>query len=446
MARRAGLPGSPRLRQRLEQRTRRLLAVRAVREAVVSLAGLIGRPVRNQSGAEIGRLVDVVTRWSEEERYPPVSGLVVKVGRRLAFVDASAIDHVTHGAVTLRSARLDLVDFQRRDGEVMLARDVLDHQVVDVDGVQVRRASDLYLAPALGAIRLVGVDLGVQSLLRRLGPARWRTRPTPDDVVDWAAIEPFAGSASELRLRMPHEGLRRLRPAELADLLEDLGRPARQELLESLEPEVAADALEEMEPDELAALLRDVDPERAASLVASMEPDEAVDALRGLAEEERRQLLWHMPETVATELAELLGYPKHQAGGFMTTVLARARPHEPVETVRERLRDLADHACDVDAVAVVDDEDRLVADVPLFELVVAAPDARIGELLDDAAPVTVFPDTPLSEVAGRLVDARRSSLLVVDDDGHPLGRILADDVLDGVVPERGRLHFPRLLG
>ena len=137
---------------RRRQRSQRLLANRTVRDAIISLAGIVGCPVRNQAGAEIGRLGDVVCRWTGDETYPPVTGLVVKVGRRLAFVSATAIDTIRHDAIVLSSARLDLVDFAPRPGEVTLFDQVLDHQLVDVDGVQVIRAADLYLAPLLRAV------------------------------------------------------------------------------------------------------------------------------------------------------------------------------------------------------------------------------------------------------------------------------------------------------
>ncbi len=229
----------PHLRRR---RTRRILAQEGVFDAIVSLAGLLGRPVRNQQGAEIGRLEDVVARWADGQVYPPVSGLVIRVGRRIAFVPASAIDRVRHAEVMLRSSRLDLRDVVRRPGEVHLARDVLDHQLVDVEGVQVIRAADLYLAEVLGRIRLVGADVSTATLLRRLGPRRWRPRPTPDRVIDWAAIQPFneptdpENPATPVRLNATNEGLHRLRPGELADLLEDLRRDERRELLAALEP------------------------------------------------------------------------------------------------------------------------------------------------------------------------------------------------------------------
>jgi hypothetical protein len=425
------------------------LASRAVRDAVVSLAGLVGRPVRNQGGAEIGRLVDVVCRWSGDETYPPVTGLVVRVGRRLAFVDASAIQTIEHTQVLLETARLDLTDFAPRPGEVTLADQVLDHQLVDVDGVQVIRAADLYLAPLFGRFCLVGVDISPQSLLRRLGPARWRHTPTPDRVIDWGAIQPFdeteKGEAPEVRLRTTNEGLERLRPGELADLLEDLMRPERQRLLDSLTPEEAADALEEMDPEELASLLREAEPTQAAQLLGAMEPDEAVDALRDLTSEERSELMAAIPEDKVADLIRLLGYPENEAGGFMTTAFLVAATSETVASLSERLAVQDDCPEELDAVVLVDQDGRMVWDLPLLQLLVN-PDATVlADLVGEAEPVTVGIHANVREVAERLIDARRMSVVVVDDGSLPVGRITADDVIDALLPERGRIHFPRLL-
>jgi Mg/Co/Ni transporter MgtE len=334
----------------------------------------------------------------------------------------------------------------------MLAKDVVDHQLVDIDGVQVIRAADLYLAWMPGTppgpprvLRLVGADVSVQTLLRRLGPKRWRGRPTPERVIDWSNIQPFAGEVRQVKLRSSNEGLRRLRPGELADLLEDLGRSGRQELLSHLEPEMAADALEEMDPEELGALLRETPPEQAAELVANMEPDEAVDALRDLDEDEREELFEHMDDQQREELTELLEYKEDTAGGFMTTTLVTATPDEGVGALRNRLRDEVDHRGEIDAVAVVDEGGRYVDDISLYDVAIAAEDQVVHDLLGDSEPITVTADAELREVAAQLTESRRSSVVVVDEDCHPIGRILADDVIDALLPERGRFHFPRLL-
>ena len=430
--------------------TERMLTSRQLRQDIVSLAGLIGRPVLNQAGDEVGRVVDLVAKVHGGETYPLVTGTVVRVGRRRAFLDASNIDRVHRRSVTLRTARLDLREFQRRDGEVLLARDILDHQLVDTDEIQVIRAADLYLAQVGDQVHLVGVDVGLQTLLRRLGPKRYRWHPTPDRVIDWAAIESFGEDSAEapaaVRLREPHAALRKLRPAELADVLEGLGRSGRKELLASLGEDLAADALEEMEPDELTALLREVEPAQAAELLSRMEPDEAVDALRELSRDEQSLLLSRIPLPDRRELVRLLGYPGDEAGGIMTSVLACAQPDETVAEVSQRLAEQARHRTEIDSVVVLDGDGRMIGDVSAFDLLVSSGDTRLGDLIDpENPPVTLRPDTDLDDVATELVESRRSSLVVVDDDGKPLGRILSDDVLDALVPGHGRLHFPRLL-
>ncbi|MGA2930465.1 MAG: CBS domain-containing protein [Acidimicrobiales bacterium] len=441
--------------QRRRRRTRRILASEGVFDSIVSLAGVLGRPVRNQTGQEIGRLDDVVARWADGQMYPPVSGLVIRVGRRLAFVPASAIDRIGHAEVLLRSSRLDLRDVVRRPAEVLLAKDVLDHQLVDVEGVQVIRAADLYLAEVLGRIRLVGADVSNATLLRRLGPRRWRPRPTPDRVIDWATIQPFSesggeaeGPATHMRLKTTNEGLHRLRPGELADLLEDLRRDERRELLAALSPDEAADALEEMQAEDLEQLLRESDPVEAARLLAAMEPDEAVDALRDLPLAVRAEVLRHIPAKTALALRELLGYEEDEAGGIMTTALVTAKSGDKVKKVVERLSEARSHDLDLDAVAVVDSDGRLLGDVGLLDILLAlrtSAETRMSALLDDEDVVTVEPHASANTVARQLIEARRHSMVVVDDDGRPIGRILADDVLDALVPTKGRFHFPRLL-
>ena len=437
-------PGTA-LRHRFERRSRRLEVAREVRESLVSLAGLIVRPVRHRAGEPVGRVVDVVVHWDTGEPYPPLAGIVAKVGARRAFVPASAIATVGQRDVTLSTARVDLREFVGREGETALAAEVLDHQLVDIDGARVVRAADLYLATIGGVVRLVGVDVGVGSLLRRLGPARWRTRPTPEAVIDWASVQSFGPRAGRGGARLArHRGeLNTLRPAELADLLEDLGRRERHQLLELVEPETAADALEEMDADQLYQLLTEADPGAAAQLVARMEPDEAAEALRELPDADRDTLLAAMPEQAAARLRPVLESAPGSAAGEMTTLLILNHPDDTVADVRRQLAEQAEHVVDLDAIIVVDGEGRLVDDVSVAELFVADPDTRLRELIGPPWPVTVGTDADVREVAERLIDSRRLSVVVLDEDDRPVGRILADDVLDAVVAGRRRWQFPR---
>ena len=431
------------LRHRFERRSRRLEVAREVRDSLVSLAGLTGRPVCPPAGEPVGRVADVVARWNTGEPYPPLAGLVVRVGARRAFVPAAAVASVGQREVRLSTARLDLRDFAPREGEAALAAEVLDHQLVDIDGARVVRAADLYLATVNGVVRLVGVDIGFGSLLRRLGPARRRTRPTPEAVIDWASVHSFGAGRGGARLARHRGELSTLRPAELADLLEDLGRRERHELLDLVEPDTAADALEEMDAGELHQLLTESDPAAAAPLVARMEPDEAAEALRDLDESGRDALLAALPGQAAARLRPVLSAPADSAGGQMTTLLVLARPEDTVEGVRARLAAQAEDVVDLDAIIVVDHDGRLVDDISVAELFVAAPDTVLRELTGPPWPVTVTADAGIREVAAKLADSRRLSVVVLDDHDRPVGRIMADDVLDALLAGRGRWQFPR---
>lgn len=440
MVRRPSTPLSPVLRS-LRRPRRGLVHERRVAASLISVAGLAGRPCRNRDGSDVGRIVDVVARWSGET-YPTVTGLVVRVGRRRVFVPVGQLGALSQTGAQLGSARLDLVDFARRPGEVVLIEDVIDHQLIDVDGVQVIRASDLYIARTNGDHRLVGVDVAMKTLLRRLGPRRWRSRPTPGKVIDWAAIQPFGTPGGAVRLTGANRELHRLGPSDLADLVEELGYNERQELLFALDSDAAADVLEELSPGDVVALLREAGGERAAVLVASMQPDEAVDALRELAEGERAQLLEQMPGPVSDRLRRLLAFDADTAGGLMTPVLVAVPGHRTVTDIRQELRGHADHASDVDAVLVLDQDGRLLDDITLFELLLAEPGQLMLELIGEPWPITVAPDAPIDEVLDALTDNRRASIVVVDD-GRPIGRILADDLLDALTTRRRSL-FSRL--
>ncbi|HET9257101.1 MAG TPA: CBS domain-containing protein [Pseudonocardiaceae bacterium] len=438
--------GSPAtaLRHRFERRSRRLEVARGIRESLVSLAGLIGRPVRHRGGESVGRVADVVAHWDTGESYPSLAGIITRVGARRAFVPASAIATVRQREVALATARLDLRDFVPREGETALAAQVLDHQLVDIDGARVVRAADLYLATVGGVVRLVGVDVGFGSLLRRLGPARWRTRPTPEAVIDWASVHSFGPAAGRGGARLVrHRGeLNTLRPAELADLLEDLGRRERHELLELVEPDTAADALEEMDAGQLHQLLSEADTSEIIPILSRMEPDEAAEALRSLSETDRAAVLAAMAEEAAARLRLVLEFPARSAGGEMTTMLVLAHPQDTVASLRPRLASQTQHLVDLDAILVVDSEGCLIDEISLAELFVAEPDTRLSELVGPPWPVTVTTDADVREVARRLIDSRRLSVVVLDNADRPVGRILADDVLDAVLTER-RWQFPR---
>ena len=403
--------------------------------SLVAVTTLRRSHVVNPSGDEVGRLADVVVRW-DEEAYPALTGVVVKVGRRRAFVHAYDIERLASGRVELRSARVVLEEFARREGEVLLVEDVLDHQLVDVTGARVVRAADLYLAALPTGTRLVAVDVGLKALARRMVPGRSAVRAgaRPDAVLDWSAVQPFAGSEGRVRLRETVGRLQHLRPDQLADLLDDLGRAERRSLLDQLDAEVAADVLEEAPPSRAAELLEEASPDRAAAMLLAMEPDEAAEALREVDDDTRHRLLSRLAADEAAHLDTLVRFSARTAGGHMTSRLVIVGLSDSVAEVRERLRVDQSTAGGLDAVVVVDHDGQLVDDVTTLELLLADPEVALSSLTGPPYPIVVHVDAGLGEVVERFIDQRGSSIVVVDDDRRPIGRILADDIVDTLVP------------
>lgn len=423
-------------------------SLKRLRSSLISVAGLIGRPALNQKGQEVGQIVDVICRWNTNQPYPVVSGILVRIARRVSWIAAGDLASISRGSITLHTARLDLRDFVSREGETRLMQEVIDHQLIDINGARVVRAADLYLARVGNQYRLVGVDTSLASLFRRLGPSRWRMRPTPNSVIDWASIQSFGAQTvgkHGIQYAAPASELKRLRPGELADLLEDLGRSERQELLNVLDADDAADALEEMQPKELESLLRESEPETAAGLLTRMEPDEAAEALRDLSEPVRADLLKRMSKESAHNVEEVLSYDEKEAGGFMTTTFVMGTMTDTVSSVRANLLEQKDKLREIDAVIVVDNQGKLVDDIRMSELFGADPTQPLSELVGEPFPVVVRPTASIKEVADLLIANRTSSIVVVDEAQRPIGRILADDVVDALMPDRGLFRFPRIL-
>ena len=416
--------------KRFVGRSELVLQRKNIRESLVSLAGLIGKPVKYQGGREIGRLVDVVVRHGEDS-YPPVSGLIVKVGQSKSFIDGARISKLTQNEIELSSAKVDLTEFTRRDGESLLDADVLDHQIVDVNGLRVVRTSDLYLAPLDREIRVVGVDISFKAFLRRIFPVALGRGPIPKHVIDWANVASLAHGSGVVRSNESRAALGQLRPADLADLIEDLAGRERSALIEMLDPDLAADALEEMEDDELQGLLRGLSAQRSAELISRMEPDEGAEVLRDLDSDHRESIFMEMDTSVAKQLRKLVEFDETLAGGIMTSHMLIT--HE-ADTVASALALLVEHrGRDIsDGVVVVDAKGKLLDHIQIIELIAAKPGATLSSLMGPPYPTSVNLNTRLDEVIDEFANNRGSSIIVVDEKNKPVGRILADDLVDAL--------------
>jgi sporulation protein YlmC with PRC-barrel domain len=256
-------------------------------DRVISVAHIIGRPVRNAAGTRIGRVSDIVVRWDAANEHPPVTGVFVKVRGALAIVQQADVT-LSQTEIRLRSdARMEWRPVWG-DDDVALARDVLDRQLVDTSGVQVVRAADAYLLNGPQGWELAGIDVGLVSFGRRLVTRR-RACPPPDRVIDWAQLRAFvprftdtttawqsapttaAGTeGSGLQLGLSAAQLKELRGPEVAALLSDLNRCQQAELVAAAHPSSAVEALRQLDSDHREALLAELDEADRARLRAML--------------------------------------------------------------------------------------------------------------------------------------------------------------------------------
>jgi magnesium transporter len=256
------------------------------------LSQALGRPIRDMEGERVATLKDVIVQLGED--HPPVTGVVARLRRRDFFLPRARIRALDEQGVRLSSDILDLRPFSRREGEVLLAKDVLDKQLIDVDGKRVVRVNDVQLIEAAGELRVTGADVSFAGLWRRLTPHNFIGANRPVEVIDWADVGYLATDAATVQLKSSRDKLARLHPVEIARLAEALSYHQGAEIIEALDDETAAETLEEMADEDQARIIGEMEEERAADILEWMSPDEAADVLGDLPEEKAEDLLERM--------------------------------------------------------------------------------------------------------------------------------------------------------
>src|SRR5215213_11910317 len=209
------------------------------------LSQVLNRPIRDLDGERVATIKDVIVRLGEED-HPPVTGFVARYRRRDFFLPRWRMAEFGEAGARLNSDILDLRPFARREGEVLLARDVLDKQLIDVDGKRVVRVNDVQLIETGGEWRVTGADVTLAGLWRRLTPQNFVGTNRPVEVIDWADVGYLATDAATVQLKSSRDKLARLHPVEIARLAEALSRQHGFEVIEALDDETAAETLEEM--------------------------------------------------------------------------------------------------------------------------------------------------------------------------------------------------------
>jgi CBS domain-containing protein len=371
--------------------------------------------------------------------YPLVTGLVAKVGGRRVFVPIRRVEELSEHRVALAKAKVDLRSFERRDGEVLLREDILGHRLIDVADAELVRAWDLELRASGEGWVVSCLDTRRPArLLGLIGPSAGHP------CQDWRAFEPLVGHEPSVRVRSSFGRIRRLKPAQIADLLEDASRTEGEEILDVVhaDPELEADVFEELDPDIATRLFGDKTDAEVADVIAHMRADDAADAIAELPQSRRQKVLDLLPAGTRTKVLTLLGFNATSAGGIMGVEFLAAPDRATVEEALRRLR-LAEGVQPEALLTVhaVDESNRLLGTVSVIGLVQADPESLLADIMD-ADPVRVNPAADVVDVTLLMADYNLMTVPVVDADDHLLGVITVDDVLEATIPDDWRRREP----
>ena len=395
------------------------------------------RRVIEPNGNEVGTLKDLAV--VPQGQFPAIQWAILATGDGEQVVKWSDMAQEI-GHLRLRGRREAMTPVTLPAEALRLSRDLLDKQIVDTHGAKVVRVNDLQLSEVDGQLRLVGADVGLRGLLRRVGAESFAERlvgvagrKLPRGIIPWHLVEPLDAPEANVRVTVPRTKLALLHPADIADIVEEMAADERREVFEQLDIETAAEALSEVEPDMQAAIVSDLDEERAADILDEMAPDEAADLLQDLPEDRREELVELMEKDEAKDVEELLTYDEDTAGGIMTTQFFALPADLTAQQAIERLRELQPDKELTYYLYVVDAEGRLDGVIGLRDLVVAKPDAKLSEVMDPHV-LKVEASTPKEEVAALIAKYDLLALPVVDARRTLLGTITVDDVVEIMLP------------
>jgi magnesium transporter len=409
------------------------------------LSQIIGKPVHDATGEAFDTVADLVI-YHGTEKFPRITGVLLSGDRsRVAVIPWEAVSEFSASGIRLRVERRRLAPRPLQPDEILLRDDILDGQVVDTDDIKVVRVNDLELRQVGPEVRVVGADVGTRSLLRRLGPGlepfvcralERAGRPLPTRVIPWNLVAVLGGTLTPLRLSISRGKLKDIHPADLADLLAELDRDERVEVMTALSEERAADVLEEAAPSVQATVIQELPTARASGILEEMPSNEAADVLGELPEKRAEELIALMGDEKAEAVSRLLQYPPETAAGKMTTEFIALPETMTVDQVISRLRETKPDAETIYYLYVVDGHERLVGVLTLRDLLTSPPGTPISQLMRTEV-FYVRPDATTEDVAGALVKYDLLAIPVVEENGRLAGLVTVDHLIDLLLEKYG---------
>jgi magnesium transporter len=404
--------------------------------SLVALSELLGASVRDASGAVRGRVREIAV--APQDHPTRIAYLIVRTSEGERIVPHDAV--TSAGASVRATTDAALWDkYSPTDGVLLLKRDLLDQQIIDIHGRKVVRVNDVELesTPINShlVLHVVSVDVGARGAIRRLSKGivpsftlRALLQRIPPRVIPWQYVDLLeTDPARRVKLKIAYKGLAQLHPADIADIVEDLPPAERESVFETIDEEVAAETLEELDPDVKLAVVESLDRDRVADIVEEMDPDAAADLLGDLPEEESQKILKEMEPEERQEVTQLLEFSERTAAGRMTTEFIAVAETSVVDEAIDALKTFEGSREALATIYLTGPGHKLVGAVPLVKIAVSSPTSQLSDLSEPY--VACAPDTPQDEVAALFDKYNLVTLAVVDEHGRIAGIITADDVI-----------------
>ena len=404
------------------------------------LSQMLGKPVVDSAGEKIGTISDLAI--STGEVFPRITSLAFQGPGKVPFMISwrKYVDEFDDEGIRLSVDSPDIRFSYLQPDEVLLARDLMDRQIVDTQGLKVVRVNDLKLSQSGTQLRLLGAEVGIRGILRGLAPwleravvsvAKAFHKQIDERIIAWNYMDLLDRDLSEVQLSVTHKRLDELHPADVADILEQLDPQQRANVFKHLDENQATEAISEMEDEYQADFIEDLDDAKAANVLGNMDPDDAVDIVRDLSYEKAEALLRLMGVEDAAEIRRLLGYKDGTAGGMMTTQFVAVPEAFTVRETIEVLRELPEEHPTVHYVYVLDEYGKLVGVLSLRTLVLTDDGKAMHDIMYTDL-ITASPDETEDDVAADIFKYELPAMPVVDERGKLLGIVTTDDAWDAI--------------
>ena len=405
----------------------------------LALSELIGAPVYDPSGTSpVGKVREVALVPQEDPNR--IAGFVVKTKQGERLLTMKSVSNV-NGGVRADSIAADWTPYASGEGMLLLERDLLDQQIIDVHGRKVVRVNDVDIHEEIAdqhiTLKLSAVDVGARGAIRRLlkgvvpsSALRSMMDRIPPRMIPWEFVDLIeTDPARRVKLKIALDRLSTLHPADIADIVEELAPAEREAVFQTLDEEVAAQTLEEMDPKLQVSILSSLDSDRAADIVEEMDPDAAADVLGDMPPDATQEILTEMEPEERAEVAELMTFEEDTAAGRMTTEYMALRSSAKVSDAIDMLRNFEGGLESVSTIYIIGGGEKLLGQVPLAKIVLATPETPLMLLSSRHMP-TIHPGADEKKVAELFDKYNLLTLPVIDDEGVLTGVITADDVIN----------------